>query len=128
MSSPRHVHTPLPDSAGRLICTTCRAMVIIPILSSDDPRLKGAGFQRGGIRVDESGDGGVVGWLTSQYPPLPELLIALWDEPDTFRCSKAPVSFYIDAVASQWIPDKEESLWDQLLLRWYGNLTSKQSK
>jgi len=48
----RHVHTPVRDNLGQMVCTSCRQIVLNPITSSDDPRLHQAGFMRTGGNLE----------------------------------------------------------------------------
>ena len=90
-----HTHTPVMDSEGHNICSTCREVVITPITSSDDPRLK---------------------------PPevffrLPDVLVALYYEGPEYGLSRAPVAPYIRDIAAlegelnRYDP---QNMWDEL--------------
>src|ERR1700757_3780323 len=86
----RHTHNPVSDHAGRQICSICHQVIIKPILSSDDPRLVDAGLHRSGGRYEEQ-----------RYPPLPEMLIALYFNGPALGLPRAPKAPYIDCVAQE---------------------------
>lgn len=92
MSSPRHTHNLVRDSAGREICSICHQVVIKPILSSDDPRLVDAGFHRSGGNYEDDD-------MTA--PPLPEVLIGLYYSGPAIGLPHAPVAPYIELVAQE---------------------------
>lgn len=116
MTFAQHVHTPRRDSQGRNVCTTCSAIVITPILDSDDARLKDAGFQRSGDNIVTHAD--------NQVDTLPELLVNLYYE------HNAPAAWYAIEIgkACNWY----ESIWDDLYEgwheRWVQKSTSKKQK
>lgn len=98
----RHVHTPVEDSKGQMICTACSQIVVKPILSSEDPRLQGAGLHRSGGEDFEI-----------PFPlPLPVQLILM----DDWGWPEAPIAPYVVMVA-QVAQDRGEDvddLWERL--------------
>lgn len=109
MTFAQHVHTPQRDSQGRNVCTTCYAIVITPILDSDDPRLKDAGFQRSGDNVHPEGE--------DRAFTLPELLVSLYYEQD------APAAWYVIEIgrSCNW----DDSVWDHLYEGWHSRWVQK---
>lgn len=91
----RHVHTLIKDAEGRDICSTCREAVIIPIMSSDDPRLQ----------------------PEEVFYRLPDVLVALYYEGPEYGYPRAPVAPYVRDVAelegelNRYDP---QILWDEL--------------
>lgn len=116
MTFAQHVHTPRRDSSGRDICSSCQSVVITPILSSDDPRLVNAGFQRSNERNTEE-----------IILPLPELLIWLYYNAHTIQLINAPVSWYINEVSRELHEasggllgvNNLDEYWTMLHTRWY---------
>lgn len=110
MTFPRHTHTPKKDSQGRMICSTCRSLVLNPIRDSDDPRLQGAGFQRGGIQEEKP---------ISDALPLPVVLIGLYFQYESLDVGQAPVSWYVDTIAQKEGENiGNNDLWDVLYEEW----------
>lgn len=90
-----HAHTPVMDSEGHNICSTCREIIITPIMSSEDPRLQ----------------------PEEVFYRLPDVLVALYYEGPEYGYPRAPVAPYIRDVAAhegelnRYDP---QYLWDEL--------------
>jgi hypothetical protein len=88
----RHTHTTVPNSRGQEICTGCQQIITVPILSSEDPRLDGAGLMRSGHHDEDYGP-------VFTPVPLPELLIWLYYDGPDYGFVRAPVAPYVEQIA-----------------------------
>jgi len=82
----RHIHTPITNTRGQEVCSSCSQIIIKPITSSDDERLEGAGLMRS-PHHDEPNK-----WIMA----LPEQLIGMYNELQ----GEFPVAPYLLAVIS----------------------------
>lgn len=104
----RHTHTLIRNSAGQDICSGCWQVVTEPITSSDDPRLQGAGLMRS---PHHNADNVIV-----ERMPLPQLLIALYNEGPEFGFARAPAAPYVLAIIELHVKRRDDlgELWLEL--------------
>lgn len=122
VNPPQHTHRTRRNHQGQEVCLECHLILSNPILESDDERLVDAGFMRSEHHIADNQPYG-------EYPPLPEVLIALYYNGPALGLPSAPVAQYVEQTAiietrKQNSMAYSDDIWQNLYEGWQRNAPS----